>query len=306
MTDNVLDKLYVCRKVLNSKELIEWAKSVGFETCLEPNDMHVTVVYSKKEFDFTAQQPKQDKLRFSHPHNRKLVELGDKGAVVLMFNSPTLYNRWLEFITMGASWDYENYHSHITLTYKKPDNLDISTIEPYDGHIILGKEIFSKPDQEWTSSILEEAASFSASNEMIDHISKIADLKKEVVQKKLNTMSLGDYSALVLALDNKDNDYVNTVFDDVDLSENMDYRLNNEIKKIKTMVPTKNITTPTQQTTKTISSNAPQSKEKIIAADANKKIVTVQNDKKETKILSLNNQKEKDEISQLIKNSGLE
>jgi len=40
--------LYVDRKLINGDEFIEWANSQGFTKTLEPNDLHATIAFSKK------------------------------------------------------------------------------------------------------------------------------------------------------------------------------------------------------------------------------------------------------------------
>src|SRR5690606_6627144 len=43
--------LYVQRKLLNGAELVSWAKKNGFTSTLPPEDMHVTVLYSRTAVD---------------------------------------------------------------------------------------------------------------------------------------------------------------------------------------------------------------------------------------------------------------
>ena len=48
----IADSLYVSRPVLNAPQIIAWAKAQGFATTLPPEDMHVTVAFSKEPVDW--------------------------------------------------------------------------------------------------------------------------------------------------------------------------------------------------------------------------------------------------------------
>jgi len=83
------------------------------------------------------------------PGGPRVVEpLGPKGAVVLFFASSELSWRHHEIVEAGASWDYESYQPHITLTYNPPEGLELDDVEPYRGPITLGPEIFEEVNDE--------------------------------------------------------------------------------------------------------------------------------------------------------------
>lgn len=89
---------------------------------------------------------------------RKVTALGDEGdAIVLQFSAPALQERWQEFRDAGASWDYESYHPHVTITYDKPPDLDLSAVVPYDGPIELGPEVFEDIEEGWHEGVEEHA-----------------------------------------------------------------------------------------------------------------------------------------------------
>lgn len=152
--------LYVQRKLLNAADLISWAKEQGFETTTPADDMHVTVAFSRAAVDWmkageTWSGDKDGKLTVQ-PGGARLVEkLGDKGAVVLLFNSSDLSWRH-EAIRRdaGASWDYPEYQPHVTITYAGGD-VDLSKVEPYRGKLVFGPEIFEEIDADWTSRLRE-------------------------------------------------------------------------------------------------------------------------------------------------------
>lgn len=153
--------LYVQRKLLNAAEFIAWAKSQGFETTTPADDLHVTIAFSRRPVDWmkvgeTWSSDKDGKLTIA-PGGARLVEpLGDKGAVVLLFNSSELSWRH-EAIKReaDASWDFPSYQPHVTITYSGGD-LDLSKVEPYRGKLVFGPELFSEVDEDWSKKLAEE------------------------------------------------------------------------------------------------------------------------------------------------------
>lgn len=142
--------LYVHRPLLNADELIAWAKEQGFKTALPASDMHVTLAFSKTPM----QWPEADKIEFSFENGeRRLAKFGDEGdVVVLQFESGTLKYRWQQFKDAGASWDYPEFHPHVTITYEIGD-VDLAKVEPYQGRLLFGPEVFAEIDTDWKSRV---------------------------------------------------------------------------------------------------------------------------------------------------------
>jgi hypothetical protein len=162
LTDASPRPLYVQRKLLNADAVIAWAKSQGFETTLPAGEMHVTVLYSRTPVDWMAMgsswdQDEQGKLRIAPGGPRMLDQFGSVDtATVLLFSSSSLCWRHEDMVSKGASHDFDDYVPHITLTYDAPADLDVSKIEPYQGELVFGPEIFSAIADDWKSSIEEE------------------------------------------------------------------------------------------------------------------------------------------------------
>jgi len=154
--------LYVHRKLLNGAEFIAWAKNAGFETTTPADELHVTIAYSRAAVDWIKAggeswgSDDDGNLRIA-PGGPRLVEpLGDKGAVVLLFASPRLSWRHEDIKReAGAASDYDDYQPHVTITYKKPDGLDLRTIEPYRGALEFGPEIFEEITDNWSGNVDE-------------------------------------------------------------------------------------------------------------------------------------------------------
>ncbi|ANI04169.1 hypothetical protein A210_16430 [Pseudomonas putida SJTE-1] len=138
--------LYVQRKVTNGADILAWAKAQGFDTTVPADELHVTIAYSRQALDWMKVGgdwgSRQDGGLAVAPGGARLVEpLGGEGAVVLLFNSSELAWRHMQIREAGASWDYEEYQPHVTITYAAGD-LDLSKVEPYRGKIEFGPEIF--------------------------------------------------------------------------------------------------------------------------------------------------------------------
>lgn len=139
--------LYVWRKLLNAPEVIAWAKAQGFKTTLPPEDMHVTVLYSKSPVDWmemgeTWSQHEDGTLAVSPGGPRQVAQF-NQGAVVLQFACDALQWRNQTMLERGATSDWPEYHPHITLTYDLGE-VDLSTVEPYRGPLKFGPEVFEE------------------------------------------------------------------------------------------------------------------------------------------------------------------
>ncbi len=144
--------LYVSRKVTNAAAIIRWAKSQGFETTLPASDMHVTIAFSRTPVDwFAVGESWTSELRLSAGGPRQMEQFGD--ATVLRFSSRELGWRHDEIERAGASWDWPDYAPHITISYGFKG--DLSKVEPYQGEIVLGPELFAEVNEDWAEGIKE-------------------------------------------------------------------------------------------------------------------------------------------------------
>ena len=146
--------LYCSRNLLNGDDLVSWAQEQGFPKCLSPDQMHATIAYSKRKFYWSAIKPRANRLIIRGGH--RSIEVFDKAAVVLQFQSNSLKNRWEMFLNAGASWDYDEYKSHITITYNGlPSGLSQKDIIPYSGELIFGPEKLEPLNSNWKSTTVE-------------------------------------------------------------------------------------------------------------------------------------------------------
>lgn len=148
--------LYVSRKVKNARDIIAWARAQGFKSTLPASELHVTIAFSREPVDWMDMgEAWQEELRVTSGGARLVEPLGDKGAVVLLFNSSDLSWRHREMRERGASWDWPDYQPHVTISYEAGD-LDLSKVEPYRGPIVLGPEIFAEVVEDWEKGLKEE------------------------------------------------------------------------------------------------------------------------------------------------------
>ena len=164
--DSTPRTLYVHRKVTNPSDILSWAKDQGFESTLPADDLHVTVAFSRTPVDWMSIGEDWDPEVVVTPGGpRQLERFGTAGdAVVLLFASSSLMWRHEIMKAAGASWDHPEYQPHITLTYDGAA-LDLDAIEPYQGEIRLGPEVFQEVKEDWKETIVETTM---ADRRMID------------------------------------------------------------------------------------------------------------------------------------------
>lgn len=134
--------LYVYRQVLNSRDIIAWAKSQGFTSTLPADDLHVTVTYSRAAVDWLKMGDAWDDELIIHPGGPRMMERFGK-AIVLVFANRSIQWRHQEMLDLGASTDYQDYNPHVTITYEGAPE-DLSKVTPFQGTIHLGPEIFEE------------------------------------------------------------------------------------------------------------------------------------------------------------------
>ncbi|MGZ2501757.1 DUF1073 domain-containing protein [Rhizobium leguminosarum] len=134
--------LYVRRDVVNRADIVRWAKEQGF-TDIVP-DLHVTIAYSKQMVDWFAMgESWSSKIEIAAGGPRQMEGLGPDGKYkALLITARELVWRHREFIELGASWDWPDYQPHISIQIG--GDIDLSTVEPYQGKIVLGPEIFEE------------------------------------------------------------------------------------------------------------------------------------------------------------------
>lgn len=136
--------LYVSRALLNTADFLQWAQQQGFATTLAPDDLHVTIMYSKRPVNWFAMGDwcgSSGELVVPAGGPRMVEPMGAEGAVALIFGSADLQYRHRQMRDAGASWDYPSYLPHITITYDA-GGIDPAKVQPYQGMLVFGPERF--------------------------------------------------------------------------------------------------------------------------------------------------------------------
>lgn len=130
------------RPLLNADAIVEWAASERL-AIRPPDQMHVTVAYSRAPVDWIAAgyPGQQAEVIVAFDDRRRLELLGAPAVVALMFDAPELSERHAALLGIGASWDFPTYRPHVTLALH--DGLsDPGQVIPYAGPLIFGPETF--------------------------------------------------------------------------------------------------------------------------------------------------------------------
>jgi ADP-ribose pyrophosphatase YjhB (NUDIX family) len=148
--------LYVRRDLLNGGDLVAWAKRVGIPAPIAASEMHVTICYSRKPVDWLAmQRDYRDAVEIGKGGPRVLARFGkmEKKVAVLAFASSDLEWRHREMVDQGASFDFDHYRPHVTISYDIGPDFDLESVEPYQGVLRFGPEIFEPIDDDFEAKL---------------------------------------------------------------------------------------------------------------------------------------------------------
>lgn len=129
--------IQIGRPVVNFDHLIDSYRGYDWVSPEILLKAHVTIAYSRTPVDW--RHPAfimQDDFIEVLDGNREIC-MFDGGAIVLKFSNTLLSNRWSEFVSAGATWDYPAFIPHITLGFggSIPESAKV-----FDGPILLGAE----------------------------------------------------------------------------------------------------------------------------------------------------------------------
>jgi phage gp29-like protein len=176
--------LYVQRRLKNASKLVAWAMAQGFKSTLAASDMHVTVLFSRRPVDWfklADDWQSEEPLVIPAGGPRRVVRIGDQGAIALLFGSSRLTWRHNDMVEQGASHDFPEYHPHVTITYDAGD-IDLSKVEPYTGPLTFGPEEFEPLQLDWQDKI-SEASFAEPQGDIVDAIAA------QLVEQGLTPMS---------------------------------------------------------------------------------------------------------------------
>lgn len=135
--------LYVKRNVINGDDLINWARENGLKKILNPKEMHITVVYSKTPVDWEEMAYDPNNILFPSVQTELKLFGQNKEILVLALKGYSRLNASFEYYhERGCSFDYDEYQPHVTIDYDFDG--DVSMIKPYNGTLLLSKEIMEE------------------------------------------------------------------------------------------------------------------------------------------------------------------
>jgi hypothetical protein len=120
------------------KKLVDLQKEVGVFHRIPPSKFHVTLVHSKKPVPWESSEIKET----AKTKGFRIFKTRDSGTncLVLELDSPYLHGRFAEAMALGATYDFDEYIPHITLSYNAGDidiealnhnSMDINLVEEY-------------------------------------------------------------------------------------------------------------------------------------------------------------------------------
>lgn len=150
--------LYLRRDVLNGAEIAKWYRDQGVSKVYAPESMHTTIVYTKKPIDWMKfGEPWDAQLEVKEGGPRLHEKFGDDNSVlVLLFASHEFNWRHEHAMDLGASFDFDEYQSHISITLEGAD-VDLKTLKPWTGKIVFGPEIYEEVKTgDWRKSVVTD------------------------------------------------------------------------------------------------------------------------------------------------------
>lgn len=120
------------------------------------DDYHCTVIYSKKYLPNMKAQGKLDDDIVANPKDFDLFG-EDKDSLVLKLDAPDLVKRHKDLMKEhGATYDFDEYIPHVTLSYDAPD-FDLDDLDPDDlGTLVVVEEYSEDIDPDFKNDRKED------------------------------------------------------------------------------------------------------------------------------------------------------
>jgi hypothetical protein len=130
-------------------EIMKLTKNVPNRT--SRGELHVTVAYSKAPISYTA-IGEMKPVEVTAKHYSFFTSQNGETVLVLELSSDVLSakHHWLRD-ELGASYDFEEYKPHVTLSYDVGENFDLDSLPPVDKipTLYVVQEYAQKLDLDW-------------------------------------------------------------------------------------------------------------------------------------------------------------
>ena len=140
--------------------LSQYCKDNNIPNAIAPDKFHTTILYSRKHCPDYKARGKFDPMLVGTPHEKFHVwktSPSDPNAektncLILPFDCPDLVARHKELMdTHGATYDYDEYKPHVTLSYNIGD-IDADSLPPFKGKIEIADEYQEDLDLDWAKT----------------------------------------------------------------------------------------------------------------------------------------------------------
>jgi 2'-5' RNA ligase len=138
----------------DADHIIDIAKKLGIPNVVKKKDLHVTVLFSRKELPNLEVNEKIDE--WVYPKNfhvfPSFLDKEKKGALVIKLKSPFLEKRHKELLNLhDAMYDFPEYIPHVTLSYDCGDWELPKNIDMFRKEFHLEREYIEPLDLNWNS-----------------------------------------------------------------------------------------------------------------------------------------------------------
>lgn len=114
-----------------NKNLEEFMNRHRIPNAVPTPSLHTTIVYSKSPVDMEPLHT-IDVTVHREGCSFEVWDTPSGNTLVLKFFSPYFQIRFNEAMALGASYDYDEYKPHISLSYDVGDDFDVSTLPAID------------------------------------------------------------------------------------------------------------------------------------------------------------------------------
>ena len=111
--------------------------------------MHVTIAFSKKKISWSTLTTDDSSMDLDL-EDAKIQKLWE--AIVIKFQSKALKTARTKYVDAGATWDFETYQPHISISYNSDQ--DISKVGTFSGKASFGGEIMEEVKAEFLKKLV--------------------------------------------------------------------------------------------------------------------------------------------------------
>lgn len=134
--------------------LIDYCDQNNIPNRLSEDKFHSTLLFSRKHLpDYVP------KGRYNKPMIGEFSKIEcwpsqvDTNCLIMRFKCESFKNRHKYLMNKhNATWDFENFLPHLTLSYDVPSDFDPSILPPFEGPIEIVEEYCEELDTEWAAN----------------------------------------------------------------------------------------------------------------------------------------------------------